>query len=218
MTTDPWQDVRIVIGWPDEQAGPFLVEVHFQRSAGWRCVGVGLEFADPAGVRALETSDLRNVRLPPIVERAYAGLVVHLETELERAKAASPGPGDHKLDYRKRLLAVKQLEEALAAARPRKVGRPPLPRYELERVATIYAAALAKGEPPVKAVAAALGCGPSTAAKRVALCRRRGVLLATEPGVAGGVPVPMRRVRARDLAVLIENEERGAERDGEGDR
>jgi hypothetical protein len=209
MSTDPWRDVAISLRWPDEERGPYAVEVRFHRGERWQAPGLSIDLLSPAEGRSLETADLRRLAMPAIAQRAYEKLVDHLQVEHAKALAAAPGAGDEQLDYRERLAAVRHLEEALEATRPRKAGRPPMARAALERIAEVYSAAYARGESPTQAVAAYLGCDKATAARRVALCRKRGVLLATGRGLAGGIPIPMRRVRAHDLDVLNLNKERG---------
>ena len=211
MADDTLKDVPISLRWPDEEKGPFLLKLRFHRGERWQCVGLSIDFLDPAKARCLRTSDLRELRLPAVVARAYGRLVQHLEAEFAKALTAPPGPGDELLDYRTRLLEAKRAEAALEAARPRRAGRPPLARAELERIAEIYSNAFYSGEPPTLAVAAYLGCNKATAARRIALCRKRGVLLSTERGVAGGIPIPMRRVSARDLELLNITRKRGAQ-------
>jgi hypothetical protein len=212
MADDGFTDASIPLRWPDQDDGPLRLEVRFQRGERWQCVGLSIDFADPAQARALRASDLRELRLPVIVGRAYGELVRRLEAAHGAARNAPPGAGDERLDYRKRLLEVKRTEAALEAARPRKAGRPPLPRAQLEKIARIYSDAFYAGEPPTLAVAAYLGCDKATAGRRIALCRKRGVLLETERGVAGGIPIPMRQISTRDLELLIANEERAKQR------
>ena len=178
MKLNPWEEQRISLGWPDEQAGPFAVQVHFACAERWECVGFALEFLDPAKARPLETSDLRSLRLPLIVERAYAKLGQALQDELTRAQTAPPGPAE--FDALERHLQVQHVEEALEAVGPRKAGRPPLPRVQLEKIAEVYCEAFYRHEPPTQAVATYLGCGKATAAQRVALCRKRGILVSTQ--------------------------------------
>jgi hypothetical protein len=202
VAEDLFQNVSIPLRWPDDESGPLLLEVRFHRGERWQCVGLSIDFLDPAKARSLRTSDLRELSLPAVVARAYGKLVQHLEAEFAKALTAEPGPGDELLDYRTRLLEAKRAEAALEAARPRKAGRPPMARAQLERIAEIYSEAFYSGEPPTQAVAAYLGCDKATAARRIALCRKRGVLLSTERGVAGGIPIAMRRVSSRDLELL----------------
>ncbi len=209
MSSEIWRDVAIPLRWPDEERGPYAVEVRFHRGERWQATGLSVDLLDAAEGRALQTADLRSLGVPTLTQRAYEKLVELLEAEYAKALAAPPGPGDEQLDYRKRLATLRHLEEALEATRPRRGGRPPMARGALERIAEVYSAAYARGEPPTQAVAAYLDCDKATAARRVALCRKRGVLLATGRGLAGGIPVPMRRVRAHDLDVLNLNKERG---------
>ena len=204
-----WQDVRIPPCRPDRAVRPL-------RNRGALSPRRALAVRGHSGrvrqrLPGTSPGDRRPAHAAPATsfERAFEKLRETLEAELARALAAPPRPGDGQLDYRKRLLAVHHAEEALAAAGPRKAGRPPIPRSELERIAVVYSDAFHRHEAPVVAVAAFLGCGRSTAAKRIALCRERGVLAATEPGKAGGIP--RRRVTARGLAELIDFNEAGAE-------
>jgi hypothetical protein len=202
VAEDLFQNVSIPLRWPNEDRGPLLLEVRFHRGERWQCVGLSIDLIDPETARSLGTSELRGLRMSTVVPRAYGKLVRHLEDEHAKALAAKPGRGDERLDYRKRKLRVELAEEALEAARPRKAGRPPMARAQLERIAEIYSEAFYSGEPPTQAVAAYLGCDKATAARRIALCRKRGVLLSTERGVAGGIPIAMRRVSSRDLELL----------------
>ena len=93
-------------------------------------------------------------------------------------------------------------------ARPRRAGRPPLLRADLEKVAKLYSEAYYAGKPPVQAVAKALGCDAKTAARRIGQSPKRGVLLTTAQGVPGGIPIVMPRGTARSLRALVENEKR----------
>ncbi len=209
MTTDPWRDVAIRMRWSNEERGPYLVEVRFHRGEGWQPTGLSIDLLNPAEGRSLGTGDLRTLGMPAIAELAYEKLIELLKVEHAKALAVAPAPGDERLDYRKRLAAVRHLEEALEATGPRKAGRPAMPRAALEKIAQIYCDAYYRRESPTQAVADYLGCDKATAARRVALCRKRGVLLGTERGVAGGIPLAMRRVTASDLDLLNLNKERG---------
>ena len=143
-----------------------------------------------------------------IVGRAYERLEQLLEGEHDAALAAAAAPAGSRLERLEQLLRVRQTEETLESAKPRTAGRPPTPRSELEKIAQVYSDAYYNGQPPTQAVATYLGCNAKTAARRIALCRKRGVLLKTEQGVAGGIPIAMRRGTAGSLRVLVENEKR----------
>ena len=64
MADDPWQDVPIALRWPGEKKGPWRIEVRFHRGEQWQATGLSLDLLDPASGRALQTSDLRELRLP----------------------------------------------------------------------------------------------------------------------------------------------------------
>ena len=92
-----------------------------------------------------------------------------------------------------------------------------MPLQELERVARIYADAFYSHQPPTKAVAGQLGITYSAAAKRIAACRRLGVLGEAEKGKAG-VGALIVRGDAASLASQILIDKTMVERHGEKDR
>lgn len=207
MAAQPLKDVAI--NWPDRESGPWRVTVRFKRGEHWKPCGVAVELLDAGGDRVLRTSDLRGLRLPQVVGRAYEQLKQQLGREHDEALAAveSAAP-EQRLERLEQLLRLRESEDALQAGRPRTAGRPQIARAELERVAAIYTKAYYAGQPPLKAVAKALDCDAKTAARRVAQCRRRGVLLSAQQGVPGGIPIAMRRGDADSLRGLIANERR----------
>jgi hypothetical protein len=125
-----------------------------------------------------------------------------LAAEAKQLRATQEQPST-RTEYRKMLLDRRRADEALRAAEPRKVGRPPVSDSELHRVARIYVEAYRNHTPPAKAVAQALGLSPSAAAKRVARCRAAGFLGPAEQGKASVGGVLMRRGDAASLASQI---------------
>lgn len=88
-------------------------------------------------------------------------------------------------------------EQALRRETQRRGGRPEVDAGTLMKVAEIYEDAYRRQLPPTKAVEEALGIPYSTAAKRVRLARKAGLLGAATPGRAGGVDPDKRRAGAR---------------------
>ena len=209
MEANPWQQPLVTASWPDEQAGPFSVQVHLACAERWEYVAIALAFLARAQARPLKSSERRSWRRPPIVERAHGKLGQASGGEPDRAVAALPGPDE--FDALKRHLRAEQVEQTRQVGAARKAGRPPLPREELKRVAELYGNVFYDHEPPTQALADFLGCGKATAAKRVALGRQRGILICGGCGVAAGRPVALRRGRSRASQVLLAFQEAGAQ-------
>lgn len=194
------------IRWSDRDAGPYLVTV------GWRLLGERWEPVEltttvvpEQGMRPLHTTDLRALRLPAIVARATVELRRQLKVDRDALEAAPAAPPSSRREYRLELLRRREAAEALQAAQPRGRGRPPIPLGELREVARIYAEAFRAKRPPTRAVAETLGLSYAAAAKRVASCRKVGVLGAAEQGKARvgmvmgrGDATTLRRQIARD--------------------
>jgi hypothetical protein len=200
MTSDPWSERTTELGWPNEQAGPYLLTVGWRRMGErWECVSLTVTLAKEAQLRALQTLDLRGLRLPAITARAAVKLRRELAAEAKQLRVTQERPSTRS-EYRTMLLQRRRADEALRAAEPRKAGRPALSDSELQRVSRIYAAAYWDHRPPTRAVAEALGLGYSAAAKRVAQCRLAGFLGEAERGKAGLGGVLMGRGSAATLA------------------
>ena len=211
MTSDPWSERSTELGWPDEQAGPYLLTVGWRRMGErWECVSLTVTIAEEANLRALQTTDLRGLRLPAITARAAVKLRRELAAEVEELRVQGPPRG--RTQYRAATLELRRASEALQAAQPRRVGRPATPAAELQRVSRIYAKAYLDHRPPTRAVAEALGLSYSAAAKRVAQCRLAGFLGEAERGKAGLGGVLMGRgdsgTRASQIAIDEEMEQR----------
>jgi hypothetical protein len=83
------------------------------------------------------------------------------------------------------LLRRREAAEALQASLPRGRGRPPIPLAELQEVGRTYAEAYRAGRSPTKAVAEKLDISYAAATKRVANCRKAGILGPAQQGKAG---------------------------------
>lgn len=190
-----------------DPAGPFKAAVTWQLLEGrWEAVGLALSFADESDVRPLHTVDLRKLRLPEIVKNGG----VELRRQLAERSADLKLPPDEPLDrdqYRQRLLEQREAEKAETAAKPRGPGRPSTSRRELEEIAHIYGEAFFAHEPPTKAVAEGLGLTYSAAAKRIATCRKLGILGEAERGKAGGAAFLRRGDAASQRALIREKAE-----------
>jgi hypothetical protein len=217
MSSSPAMQISTETLAPDTEQGPFRITLSWHLLAGrWEAVGIAIEFADARQVRPLQTSDLRRLRLPLIVEQAAVELRRRLGEKDAEFKTAPSEPLTSRA-YRERLVEARRAEEAFAAAAPRRPGRPSRPLRELERVAEIYADAFYRHEPPTKAVADGLGITYSAAAKRIARCRALGLLGPGERGKAS-VGALIGRGDADTLASLNVIADEVAERQREKDR
>jgi hypothetical protein len=171
---------------PDKDSGPFRITLQWQVLEGrWEAIGVRIAFADQDRARPLHTSDLRRLRLSQIVERAASELQRQLDEDSAALKEAPPEQLSRS-EYRARLLAVREAEEAAELARARGRGRPRVPLHDLKEVARIYSEAFFDRRPPTKAVAEELKLTYSAATKRITQCRALGLLGEAERGKAGG--------------------------------
>lgn len=218
MKSDPWSERSTELGWPDEKAGPYLLTVGWRRMGErWECVSLTVTIAKEAQLRALQTTDLRGLRLPAITARAAVKLRRELAADVEKLRAQGPPRG--RTEYRQATQKLRRASEALQAAQPRRVGRPATPEAELQRVSRIYAKAYWDHRPPTRAVAEALDLSYSGAAKRVAQCRLAGFLGEAERGKAGLGGVLMGRGDAASMArqnAIDEERERRRDDDSEG--
>lgn len=210
MSTDPTQHAS-EIRWPDADSGPYLVRVGWRLlGERWECVELSCSYVDEA--RPLHTKDMRALRLPAILRQAAGELRRELAGQREELRATMQ-PTSSRAEYRKQLAAQRRADEALQAAAPRR-GRPATPLAELQQVATIYERAFRAHRPPTMAVAETLQISHSAAAKRVAVCRQRGLLGEAEQGKAG-VGLLMGRGDAASLARQIARDEFMAQRRAE---
>jgi hypothetical protein len=147
-----------------------------------RAVGLSIDFLDAQPARSLQTSDLRKLRLPLIIEQAAAKVRVMAESGLPDG-GVPRRPLSH-LEYLEQLLFRRQAEEAAAAGGPRAPGRPGTPLADLEEAAAIYAEAFSAGKPPTQAVAERQGITHAAATRRIARARKLGLLGPAEQGKA----------------------------------
>jgi len=110
--------------------------------------------------------------------------IAEMDAEWLEARAAAMAPHREEVDRRRNLLA----ESRTGAGR--------YPADHLDRVASIYNAALRVHRHPTKAVAEAFGISISAAAKQVVRAREKGLLKATTQGKTAGAP-PARKRRTK---------------------
>ena len=158
-----WSERSTELDWPDEKAGPYLLTVGWRRMGErWECVALTVTIAKEEQLRALQTIDLRGLRLPAITARAAVKLRRELAAEVEELRAQGPPRG--RTEYRQATQKLRRASEALQAAQPKRVGRPATPEAEVQRVSRIYAKAYWDHRPPTRAVAKELGLSYSAAA------------------------------------------------------
>jgi len=174
------------IRYPDKGKGPFLISGEWRWLQGqWMLVGYAQGFAEEADLRELQTEDARALRLPLIKARSALELARQLRAEGQGlAGVPTPSPSSRE-QYRRKLLAQREQAEVAQAAQRRGRGRPPVPLAELQQVGRIYAEAYRAKRFPTKAVAEQLDISYAAATKRVASCRKVGILGPAEQGKAG---------------------------------
>lgn len=139
----------------------------------WECVGLGIDFAAGARVRALRTADLRGIQLSRLLERASPSLQQDL---LETYRDPhDEGPFGAFVD-------------GLIGAAPKRSGRPAVDLATLQEVARVYDLARKNGDPPTKAVQERFGIKKGRAARWVWMCRsdKYKLLPKTAQGMARG--------------------------------
>ncbi|MBK9180970.1 MAG: hypothetical protein IPM45_15660 [Acidimicrobiales bacterium] len=164
--------------WPDPFAGPWAVTVHYAEVDG-RVEPVGL---DVRSFREVDGGAVRPAaprgRLAPITATVVRSLPTAALVRATRRFLVESARKEAKSE--KRPAAQRR---ALTTA----ADRLDVPEGdELTRAAAVYRQAWRSGDPaPTRAVAEALGVGRNVAAKRVARCRRLGLLPPTERRRAG---------------------------------
>jgi len=173
------------IRYPDKRRGPFLITGEWRWLQGqWMLVGYRQGFAEEADLRELQTEDARALRLPLIKARSALELARQLRAEGQALAGVPTPPPASREQYRRKLLRQREEAEAAQAAKRRGRGRPPVPLAELQQVGRIYGQAYRTTGSPTKAVAERLGISYAAATKRVASCRKVGILGPAEQGKA----------------------------------
>ena len=164
------------IRYPDKRKGPFLISGEWRwLQEQWQLVGYSQGFADEADLRELQTEDARALRLPLIKARSALELARQLRAEgqglpvyrLRHPRHASSTAASCSVNARKQ----KPLRPPSVAGRAgrRCPGRAPAGGPYLRR-------GLSRQALSTKAVAEQLGISYAAATKRVASCRKVGIL------------------------------------------
>ena len=203
------------IRYPDKRKGPFLISGEWRFLAGrWQLVGYSQGFASEIDVRELQSEDARALRLPLIKARSALELLRQLRADGQDTSGVPAPPPSARQQYRLALLRQREEAEAAQAAKRRGRGRPPVPLAELRQVGRIYAEAYRADRFPTKAVAEQLGISYAAATKRVASCRKVGILAPAEKGKAS-VGQLMGQGDAGTLRSLIDAKEISTQRAAE---
>lgn len=189
-----WTDL-IASPWPDPMHGPWILRFHLAEVDGRvACVGVDLRsFREDRDNRPVN----RRAGLLPVTSTVWRE--VNVASEIREALADHEAVLAHAAYFaeeatdRAREVARARLDEYRATVEARRGGRPPISPEHLEEVVGVYSRALDAGQPPRAAVAEHFLVSPSTAAKWIARAREIGLLEATTPGRAGGVPRSQQR-------------------------
>ncbi len=185
--TEPSPQHADAMLWPDEQRGPWLINVNWGEVGGrWECVHFeirsyrtpGEEWAkalpdrrEGTGAAVLTATTWRQIPIGRVIEELRRRRIDENTRWLRSVKRRGAVPE----------WMVKSGEEALA------MWSAPLPKEGagLEQVAAVYRAAWREGRPPTQAVARHFQLSSSAAAKRVARARAAGLLPATSQGRSG---------------------------------
>ena len=174
------------IRWPDAIKGPYLISGQWRFLQGrWQMVGYSQTLANEEDLRELQTEDSRALRLPAIRTLSAVELRRQLEEDGEELVGLPSPPPSSREAYRRELLKSREAAEELRARQPRGRGRPPVSLAELQQAGRTYAEACRAGRSPTKAVAESLDISYAAASKRVANCRKVGILGPAERGKAG---------------------------------
>jgi hypothetical protein len=214
-TVDSQSDKRRVtqIRWPDAKQGPYLISGQWRRLQGrWQMVGYSQTLANEKDLRELQTEDSRTLRLPAIRTLSAVELRRQLEEDGAELAGLPSLPPSSRQEYRRELLRRRAAAEKLRASQPQGRGRPAIPLEELQQVGRTYAEAHRAGRSPTRAVAETFGISYAAASKRVANCRKVGILGPAEQGKAGVGGKLMGRGNAATLRRLNAAKEIMAER------
>jgi hypothetical protein len=185
--------------WPTEVDGTRVVLRYAEVDGRAECVGleVGADFeaGNAPDPHPLTSSTLRRIKLAQLIEegaRHYRDRL-HEQADLPGFLNSESDPEGERLAGRIRTRARRRLPAATAAARRGRTGRPVERGPEhLAQVAKVYVDAYRAGQHPTKAVGQTWQVSRTTAAKWVARARDVGLLGATSPRRAGGVPIENR--------------------------
>lgn len=158
----------------------------------WEAVGLSLDFAPHARVRALQRRDLSLIKMGDVLDRAARELEKLLDdnrvfgSEVEVWSLGYDANGEVV-----RTVTSRPNDAVAPAARPKRGDRPPRPPEWAEETMRVYNEAYKNGQSPTKAVREHFGIGRDNAARYVWLCRHKYRLLPdTKPGYARGLEPP----------------------------
>jgi hypothetical protein len=192
--------------WPDKRKGPYLITSQWRLlDERWQMVGFAQTMADEAKPREMTTEDARALRLPQIRMRAAEELRRQLRAQRASLAGVPQVAAATRAAYRRELEKRRRIEEEREAARPRR-GRPPVPLAELVQVGRIYMEAFGSGKPPTKTVGERLQISYAAASKRVASCRRLGILGPGEQGKPGSTKLWGRGSAASTKSIRLAKE------------
>jgi len=155
----------------------------------WEAVGLSLDFAPGATVRALQRRDLGLIKMGDVLDQAARELEKRLDDdrvfgrEVEVWSVVFDESGGLV-----RTVSSRPNDAVAPDARPKRGDRPPRPPEWAEETVRVYNEAFKVGQSPTKAVREHFGIKRDNAARYVWLCRHKYHLLPdTKPGYARGL-------------------------------
>jgi hypothetical protein len=182
------------LSWPDDDTGPWKVKLDWRESAGEvYCAGLAIQPLGDAPSQPITASLMRAIPVGQLVARARrqrwelegGALLEAVNRGVEMRYVSDDGEPEE--DFYLSDSARSELEGAVLPWAERRRGRPKhLDGAHFREVARTYSAALASGQPPLRAIQSRWTVSKPTASRWVASAREAGLLPPTERGRARG--------------------------------